>query len=80
MITAKQYTDTYNLWRAQLRDGADKIIRSSEVRKYLIQNSDSAPLEDLLIEAVKCIADLTGDTVFQKEVLNNIERRKNESN
>jgi hypothetical protein len=76
MITAQKYTETYNLWKAQLQDGADKIVRSSEARKYLIKNSDSAPLEDLLIVAVKCIADLTGDTVFQKEVIRNIERRK----
>lgn len=76
MITAQKYTERYNLWKAQLQDGADKIVRSSEARKYLIKNSDSAPLEELLIIAVKCIADLTGDTVFQKEVLRNIKRRK----
>lgn len=76
MITAQKYTETYNLWKAQLQDGADKIVRSSEARKYLIQSSETAPLEELLIEAVKCIADLTGDIVFQKEVLRNIERRK----
>jgi len=76
MITVQKYTETYNLWKAQLQDGADKIVRSSEARKYLIKNSDSAPLEELLIVAVKCITDLTGDTVFQKEVIRNIERRR----
>lgn len=76
MITAQKYTETYNLWKTQLQEGADKIVRSSEARKYLIKNSDTAPLKDLLIEAVKCISDLTGDTVFQKEVLRNIKRRK----
>jgi hypothetical protein len=76
MITAQKYTETYNLLKAQLQDGADKIVRSSEARKYLIKNSDTAPLEDLLVEAIKCISDLTGDTVFKKEVLRNIKRRK----
>lgn len=76
MITAQKYTETYNLWTDQLRENAERIVRSSEARKYLIKNSAEAPLEDLLIVAVKCIADLTGDTVFQKEVIRNIERRK----
>ena len=76
MITAQKYTETYNLWTEQLRENSERLIRSSETRKYLIKNSADAPLEDLLIEAVKCISDLTGDTILPKAVIRNIERRR----
>jgi hypothetical protein len=76
MITAQKYTETYNLWKTQLQNGAEKIVRSSECRKYLIKNaSDGDPLE-LLQAAVNCIYDLTGDKCFLKEVTQAIERRK----
>lgn len=76
MITAKQYTDTYNRWTAQLQDGAEKIVRSSECRKYLIKNSSNGDPLELLQAAVNCIYDLTGDKCFLKEVTQAIERRK----
>jgi len=79
MITAKQYTDNYNRWTAQLRDGAEKLVRSSECRKYLIKKTaDGDPL-DLLQVAVNCIYDMTGDKCFLKEVTQAIERRKHET-
>lgn len=77
MITAKQYTDTYNDYRKMLRDYNDKIEKSSECRKTLIKNTDTADLLDLLQEAVNCIYDLTGDRCFLKEVTESIERRRN---
>lgn len=76
MITAQKYTETYNLWKDQLQEGADRIVRSSECRKYLIKNTDSADLLVLLQEAVNCIYDLTGDQCFVKEVTAAIERRR----
>ena len=76
MITAQKYTETYTLWKAQLQDGADKIVRSSEARKYLIQNSSDGDLLDLLQAAVNCIYDLTGDKCFLKEVTKGIEERR----
>ena len=76
MITAKQYTETYNIWKTQLQDGAEKIVRSSECRKTIIKNIDSADPLDLLQEAVNCIYDLTGDRCFLKEVSEGIERRR----
>lgn len=76
MITAQKYTETYNLWKAQLQDGADKIVRSSEARKYLTKNINSAEPLDLLQEAVNCIYDLTGDKCFLKEVTKGIEERR----
>ena len=79
MITAKQYTDTYNDYRKMLRDYNDKIEKSSECRKTLIKNTDTADLLDLLQEAVNCIYDLTGDRCFLKEVTASIERRRNAS-
>ena len=80
MITAKQYTDTYVRYTKMLRDYNDKIEKSSECRKYLIKNTDTGDLLDLLQEAVNCIYDLTGDRCFLKEVTASIERRKYEIN
>ena len=79
MITAQKYTETYNFWKKQLQDGADKIAHSSECRKILIKNVDSADPLDLLQEAVNCIYDLTGDRCFLKEVTEGIERRRHET-
>jgi len=76
MITTKQYTETYNTWKRQLMENADRIIKSSECRKTLIKNADTADVLDLLQEAVNCIYDLTGDTVFLKTVTRSIERRR----
>lgn len=78
MITAKQYTDTYNDYRKMLRDYNDKIEKSSECRKTLIKNVESADLLDLLQEAVNCIYDLTGDRCFLKEVTESIKRRRHD--
>ena len=76
MISAKQYTDTYNQWREQLRKANVAIEKSTECRKYLIKNSAEAPYKEMLIQAVECIADLTGDECFRKQVIKNLERRK----
>ena len=76
MISVQQYTDNFNMWQDQLRENAERIVKSSECRKYLIKNShDGDPLE-LLQAAVNCIYDLTGDKCFLKEVTQAIERRK----
>lgn len=79
MITPKQYTDTYNRYTNMLHDYNKKIEKSSEVRKTLIKNADTADVLDLLQEAVNCIYDLTGDKCFLKEVTASIERRRNET-
>ena len=76
MISAKQYTDTYNQWREQLRKANVAIERSTECRKYLIKNSATAPYDEMLIQAVECIADLTGDECFRKQVIKNLEGRQ----
>lgn len=76
MITTKQYIDNYNRWTEQLRKSSEMMVKSSECRKTLIKNIESADLLDLLQEAVNCIYDLTGDGCFLKEVTNGIERRR----
>ena len=78
MITAKQYTDTYVRYTQMLRDYNEKIEKSSECRKTLIKNVESADLLDLLQEATNCIYDLTGDRCFLKEVTEGIERRRHD--
>jgi hypothetical protein len=79
MITTKQYTDTYNTWKRQLMENAERIADSSECRKTLIKTTDMADPSDLLQEAVNCIYDLTGDKCFLKEVTESIERRRNDT-
>ena len=79
MISAKQYTDTYNQWKEQLRKANVAIENSTECRKYLIKNSAAASYKEMLVQAVKCIADLTGDECFRKEVIRNLERRNDEN-
>ena len=79
MITAKQYTDTFNRYTKMLNDFSVAITKSSECRKTLIKNTATADPLDLLQEAVECIYQLTGDRCFYKEVTEAIEgRRKNE--
>lgn len=77
MISTKQYTDTYNTWKRQLMENAERIADSSECRKALIKTTATADPWDLLQEAVNCIYDLTGDKCFLKEVTESIERRRN---
>lgn len=76
MITAKQYTDTYVEYKRMLREHSERIFKSTECRKTLIKNIDTADPFDLLQVAANCIYDLTGDQCFIKEVTAGIERRK----
>ena len=75
MPTIKEYTDNYVRWREMLLQNAERIARSSEVRTALNKDADSAPLDELLIMAVNCIADLTNDEAFRTQVIEKIERR-----
>ena len=78
MITAKQYTDTYVEYKRMLREHSERIFKSTECRKTLIKNADTAEPFDLLQEAVNCIYDLTGDRCFLQEVTEAIERRRHD--
>jgi len=79
MPTIKEYTDNYVRWSEMLRVNADRIIRSSETRKQIMRHASSAPLDELLKEAVDCIADLTGDTLFRDQVITSLERRAHDT-
>jgi len=73
--TIKQYTEAYELWTKQLRENAVRISDSTDARIYLTKNADTAPMDELLIRAVECIYDLTGDSQFKRQVTEAIERR-----
>lgn len=76
MITPEQYTKTYERYTAMLKDYSDKIRESSECRKYLMKNTDTADPFNLLQEAVTCIYDMTGDKCFLRQVTEAIGRRR----
>ena len=77
MPTIKEYTDNYVRWREMLLQNAERIARSSDVRSTLNKAADSAPLDELLIMAVNCIANLTNDEAFRTQVIEKIRRRSN---
>lgn len=77
MPTIKEYTDSYVRWCEMLRQNAERIARSSDVRSALNKDADSAPLDELLIMAVNCIANLTNDEAFRTQVIEKIRRRSN---
>lgn len=77
--TIQQYTEAYNRWSRESIENFKRIEASSECRKYLVKNAKDAPMSDLLIAAVNCIYDLTGDSQFRDQVIAEIERKKNES-
>ena len=68
MITATQYTRTYDQWREVLQSEAKRIADSTETRVWLNKNIGSAPDREVIKRAVECIADLTGDECLRKKV------------
>ena len=76
--TVKQYTEAYKHWSKQLHENAVRIEDSTDARIFLTKNAASAPMETLLIRAVECIYDLTGDSQFRDQVIRDIGRRKDE--
>ena len=74
MITATQYTRTYEAAQEMLRDEAQRIARSSETRSWLMKNIGKAPDQEVIKRAVECIADLTGDTTLRKRVDDDLPR------
>ena len=73
--TVKQYTEAYERWTEQLQENAKRIEDSADARIYLTKNAATAPLQELLIRAVDCIYDLTGDSQFRDQVRKTIEKR-----
>lgn len=72
MITATQYTRSYEAHQRVLQDEAKRIAVSTTERAYLMKNLKDGDSEDLLKVAVNCIANMTGDTM----VLKALERRQ----
>lgn len=54
----------------------DIMSRSSDCRIYFNKNAATADYEDLLIMAINCIADLTGDEVFRTQTIRTILSRR----
>lgn len=59
MITATQYTRTYEAHQRMLHDEAKRIANSSEARVWL--NKNAAIDKETVEKALSCIGDLTGD-------------------
>ena len=76
MITATQYTRTYEAYQHILHDEAKRIADSTECRVYLNKNLEHGDAEDLLDHAVDCIAAMTGDTVLRKKMKERKERHE----
>lgn len=66
------------VYNDSVKKNVEIMMASSECRKYLVKNARTAPMADLLIAAVECIYDLTGDSQFRRQVIDEIERRRNE--
>ena len=66
MITANQYTRTYEAYQKILREDAKRINASADARSYLMKNLQTGDAEDLLGVAVVCIANMTGDKTLIK--------------
>ena len=63
------------VYNDSVKRNVEVMMDSSECRKYLVKNAESAPMDELLIRAVECIYDLTGDSQFRDQVIRQIERR-----
>lgn len=74
MITATQYTRTYEAHQRMLHDEAKRINASADARSYLMKNLQTGDAEELLGVAVVCIANMTGDKTLIKAL-----RRRDDS-
>lgn len=78
MITANQYTRTYEAHQRILRDEAKRIAASTDARSYLMKNLQTGDAEELLGVAVVCIADMTGDKTLIKALRRRADAGTNE--
>lgn len=74
MITANQYTRTYEAHQKILHEDAKRINASADARAFLMKNLQTGDAEELLGVAVVCIADMTGDKTLIKAL-----RRRDDS-
>ena len=76
-MNIRTYTKTYALFRAICEDEQERIKDSSECRKYVLKNIKSADYKTLIKKMANCIYDLTGDSVFQDRVYQELEKETN---
>ena len=69
MITATQYTRSYEAHQRVLQDEAKRIAASTTERAYLMKNLKDGDSEDLLKVAVNCISNMTGDGTLLKALV-----------
>lgn len=77
-ITAAELFRDYEAHTKLYREEAQRIMQSSEARKYIIKNLMTADPYDLLSKACECIYDMTGDTCFERHTREMIEKIKME--
>ena len=77
-MNIRTYTKTYALFRDICEDEQERIKDSSECRKYVLKNIKSADYQTLIKKMANCIYDLTGDSLFCNQVINEIERKQHE--
>jgi hypothetical protein len=76
-MNIREFTKTYAVFRDLNEAEAERIKNSSECRKYILKNINTASPENLLKAMATCIYDLTGDSVFRDQVYEGINRRFN---
>ena len=69
MITATQYTRTYEAHQRVLQDEAKRIAASTDERAYLMKHLADGDAEELLAVAVNCISNMTGDGTLLKALV-----------
>jgi hypothetical protein len=73
-MNLSEYGAVYALCRQILHEESARIADSGTCRSYLQKNLKDGDAEELLRTAVRCITDLTGDTMILKA----LERRNDE--
>ena len=68
MITPSQYTRTFEQYQTYLRESAKRIAASTEARVWLNKNVGSAPAEECLKVALRCIYEITGDHAMLSDI------------
>lgn len=77
-MNIRTYTKTYALFRDICEDEQERIKNSSECRKFVLKNISKADPYEIIKALVTCIYDLTGDSVFRDQVINETERKQHE--
>lgn len=77
-ISYSDLAENYESYKLMLRQYAKNIKDSSEARKFIIKNLGKKDPLELLEVACRCIYDMTGDTYFERNTREMIEKIKTE--